>query len=223
MPPLPSVPQVIFAKFGYFFGLDQGGWGVHFKYTGGAPQNSDLTTAAAALAAAWSGIWAAHTHPQTVLRAISLQDLTSPASAFGVWDGSHPGTAAGIALPGSTPVLVNHNIQRRYRGGKPKCFIPAGTASDLNNAQEWTGLAVTNFQTAFDAWKGQLASTSYGPAVFSNLVAVSYYQGFTAVENPVTGRWRNVPKLRAGGPLVDVVTSSVVNPRLGAQRRRLFI
>jgi hypothetical protein len=50
-------------------------------------------------------------------------------------------------------------------------------------------------------------------------VNVSYYNGFTVVTNPTTGRARNVPTLR-GTPVVDTVTGIVARVQVGSQRRR---
>ncbi|MGH9123011.1 MAG: hypothetical protein ACRDYC_13890, partial [Acidimicrobiales bacterium] len=56
-----------------------------------------------------------------------------------------------------------------------------------------------------------------------SLSSISYYKGFTSVLNPVTGRTRDVPKVRAGADLpvpIDTVTALIVNPKPGSQRRR---
>lgn len=53
-----------------------------------------------------------------------------------------------------------------------------------------------------------------------NQVNVSYYEGFEVVTDPVTGRSRNVPQLRPGGPVVDKITGFSINPKLGSQRLR---
>jgi hypothetical protein len=52
------------------------------------------------------------------------------------------------------------------------------------------------------------------------LVSVSYYEGFTSVTNPITGRTKDVSKLRTGGPVVDVVSAIIVANGPKSQRRR---
>ena len=51
-------------------------------------------------------------------------------------------------------------------------------------------------------------------------VNVSYYEGFEVVTDLRTGRSRDVPQLRPGGPAVDKITGFSINPKLGSQRRR---
>jgi hypothetical protein len=116
-------------------------------------------------------------------------------------------------------VLVNFLITRRYRGGKPRWYLPWGGGGDLTSRQEWTAGFITNVTSAISAIRTGFIGASSGSTSVSNQVNVSYYSGFTAVENPITHRWRNVPTLRAT-PAVGVIESYSVAGLVSSQRRR---
>jgi hypothetical protein len=222
VPPLPSVPGVLFLKWRFTMGIDNRiGFGLHAKYTGTAPNNAQCAAAANLLFGLWNTHWLTHQMPGTLTTACSVQDLSSPSAGYGEHLGSTPGTSTGVAPPGNAAVLVNEIIQRRYRGGKPKCYLPVGRADDLTNAQTWSGAAVTGFQTAMDGFKQDILGTAFGTATLQSFVSVSYYQGNSVVIDPVTGRAKNKPILRPGGPITDDVTTFIVSPTPGSQRRRL--
>ena len=53
-------------------------------------------------------------------------------------------------------------------------------------------------------------------------VNVSFFEGFTPVQNPITLRYRNVPKIRTV-PLIDIISTITANPAPCFQRRRGLI
>jgi hypothetical protein len=116
-------------------------------------------------------------------------------------------------------VLVNYLISRRYRGGKPRAYLPWGDAGQLTSRQSWSGTFVTAVDSAFSTFYAAVIGLSAGSTTITDHVNVSYYDGFTVVTDPVTHRARNVPTLR-GTPIVDVILSFAANPRPGSQRRR---
>jgi hypothetical protein len=222
VPPLPPAQNVLFYKFRYTLGEDTStGWGIHARYAGTAPNNAQLAVAAQSLFYAWTTPYAHLTSSDTALTAISIQDLSSATGGFGIFEGTMVGTSTDAFLPAQACAVHNHVIQRRYRGGKPRCFIPVGTQIDLTDAQNWKASAVTAFHDAFGAFMQSLTTVPPGGTSITGLVSVSYYDGFTSIEDPITHRWRNVPKLREGAPVVDPITSTVVSPRIGTQRRRV--
>lgn len=193
----------------------------HFKYTGSAPTNTDMTTVASGAFTAWSNRFTTNMHPNVSLILTRVVDLSSPSGAQGQHTGANPGTATGGPLPANTAVLVNHTIQRRYRGGKPRNFLPLGVDTDLQDSQHWKAGSVSSFQGSFDSYVGQVSGLTWAGGTISGLVNVSYYQGFTPATDPVTGRTRDIPKLRSGGPVIDAITASKVNTFVGTQRRRI--
>jgi hypothetical protein len=95
-----------------------------------------------------------------------------------------------------------------------------GTETDLATSGEWDPTSVGVFTSAISQFFIDVTGIIWGVSEVTTHVNVSYYQGFTVVTDPITGRARNVPKLRSGGPLVDVISSVTARPIVGTQRRR---
>lgn len=221
MPQLPPVPAVVNVVLLYSYGGDATVVNrLHYKYSGTPPQVADLNTAATVIFNSWTAQLEALAHPTVTLHQVTVTDLTSPSSAQGLHAGGTAGTRTGGQLPASTSVLVNYKLTRRYRGGKPRTYWPLGSDTDLNTPQLWTLAAVNAFQAGVDAFNTSVLTVTWAGGALSSPVNVSYYSGFTAAVDPITGRTRDVPKLRPT-PLVDTITQRVVNSRLGTQRRRV--
>lgn len=219
MPALPPVPNVLRADLQ--FSIPSAGL-IHtrflFRYSGGPPNSSDATNLAADI---YSPASAFHTFydTETTLQGVEVTDLSSPSGGQGVHAQATVGTEAGGLLTGGTAVLVNYLIARRYRGGKPRSYFPFFTTSDLANRDAWAAGSTSAFDSALATFFGAVIGTVAGTTTITDHVNVSYYDGFTVVTNPVTGRARNVPKVRTT-PLVDVISSFAVSPRPASQRRR---
>lgn len=222
MPALPAVPSVLRLRWLHTVGSNINlGCHQYWHYTGAAPTNADLVT----LAGTMESLWATNLKPLAgtwvTLTECIAQDLTSSSAAIGTNSTTSTGTLSGSPLTAETAVLVNYVIARRYRGGKPRTYWPIGQPSNLTTAERWSGAAVTAFQTAFNAISTGLAAVTFsGGGTLNSQVNVSYYQGFTSYQNPVTNRWINAPKVRTT-PVIDNITSSVVSAIPGSQRRRM--
>lgn len=221
MTPLPLVPGVLKARLLFTVGSDTTvGTGLFFRYTGGAPSNSDAVSLATDILTAAAAEFPALMFTEDALTGVDVQDLSSDTSGDGEALGSHAGTLAGGTIPASAAFLVNHAISRRYRGGRPRSYFPFGAQSELQTGQTWASAFVASVTSAFDAFLASCIGATGGSTEISNHVNVSYYSGFTSVENPITHRWRNVPTLRTD-PVVDLITGSVGSVRVSSQRRRL--
>ena len=190
------------------------------QYTGAAGSLSD--TGAAAWAAAVNASWAAHIRSfqaaAYVLQHTSVTDLSSSIGGFGDAVSGGAGTGAGAPNGAGVALVVKEHIERRYRGGHPRQYIAAMLESARSDPQLWDPTFVGNFTTAYIAFRAAAAAGcpgAIGPAVDVN---VSYFQGFTNHTFP-SGRVRPIPTLRAV-PVVDVISTFSVNPKLGSQRRR---
>jgi hypothetical protein len=193
---------------------------VHIAYTGTAPNDATCATLAQALWVIFGAEFCTYAGSDVSLTSVTLTDLTSPTSGQGDHIATTVGVLAGTMIGADVCMLASMRIARRYRGGKPRSYLPLGTTNVLQTAQTWAATFVSNVQLALDATRADIAVTVASGTTLTTLVNVSYYQGFTVVTNPVTGRARNVPKLRVGGPVVDVVTNWVAESRLASQRRR---
>jgi hypothetical protein len=190
----------------------------YWSYSGGAPSGADLSSFATALVANGDADFGDLTGNTIGMNSAEVTDLASDtghqASAGTPWVGTR---GAGINAPG-VAILVNHSIARRYRGGKPRTYLPLGIASDLTTAGVWSNTLVGEVSTGWGGWVAD-AITTYGSLTITNIVNVSYYSGFTVVTSPTTGRSRNVPKLRTA-PIVNTLTGHTVSAIVASQRRR---
>lgn len=224
MPALPPHPQTLRIDHLFTIGEDLNArvrW--HMTYTGTAPTNATCSTLAADIEAAWVTALIGFLSTQDAITGVEVTDLTSPTSGAGQNIATTPGTRAGPFLPAEVAVLVNMPISRRYRGGKPRSYWRFFVAGDLSDEQTWLPLSVSNLHGALEGYLGALEALTVAGTSLSTLVSVSDYQGFTAVQNPITGRWRNVPKVRAAAIPNDVILALNVRTRPASQRRRALL
>lgn len=191
---------------------------MYFRYSGGPPAPTDAVALAADIytaAAAMDSLWS----PTTQLTGVEVTDLSSATGAQGLHAASTAGIRAGTDLAGGTALVVGYVITRRYRGGKPRNYFPWFTSSDLTTRQQWAAGDLTDCDSRLTTFFAAVIGSSSGTTDITEHVNVSYYDGFTVVTSPTTGRARNVPKLRSS-PVVDVISSFGARPTPGSQRRR---
>jgi hypothetical protein len=178
---------------------------VFFHTTSGPVSNADLITIAALVSTQWNTNLAADTPNTTILRQVEAEDLGNPSTVPGLWSGSRPGSYPTTGQSAEVATLVNFVIARRYRGGKPRVYLPMGVSAQLSSPVQWQSTytsAVTahwaNFQTA-------IRSGSPSSATLDKQVNVSYYAHHA---------------LR-GSPVVDDILSASASPIPASQRRRM--
>lgn len=158
-----------------------------------------------------------------VTQEIDVVDLSSESGLSGTADVDYTGGSAYGPFDNQIAVVIKDEIARRYRGGKPKTFLPGHNNGVQADGSHITSDAASALGTAWTAFNTAIAAISVvegGTTITCNgMVNVSMYEGFTAIENTITGRWRNVPKYRTT-PLVDLIESFTVDTLLGSQRRR---
>jgi hypothetical protein len=192
---------------------------IYLHYTGTPPTSLDLGGFCNAVTAAWATNLRSLFGPQMTFGPPNAEDLGSSSGASGAGSGTSTGSRTGLAIAAGSSINVRFLIARRYRGGKPKVYLSAGEAADVVAGNLWSGAMVTATATGWQAFMSAILPTPWTGAGTVSHVNVSYYNGFTVVTNPVTGRARNVPTLR-GTPLVDTITGYSVDPQMGSQRRR---
>jgi hypothetical protein len=191
---------------------------LHFRYSGGPPNASDAVALAADIynpTAAMKALW----DVDTFLNGVKVTDLSSPTGGQGEHASGTQGTNGGEVLPASAAAMVNYIITRRYRGGKPRSYWPFGTAGDIATRQTWQAVFTTSVDSHLATYFAAILGLVAGTTTITEHVNVSYYSGNKVVVDPITGRARNVPQLRAA-PLVDAIVSFGTNARVGSQRRR---
>jgi hypothetical protein len=221
VPPLPSPGLILRANWRVAdeSGIPAGSR-IYLSYHGTPPTQAVINAIATGIATAWNTDLASMTATTDTLDFVEVQDLSSDTGLVGTATPSDAGTRSGTALPASVAANVQHIIGRHYRGGKPKTFVRAGVIGDLHatSTNTWSDAFIASMTTQWQAFVSSVLGISGGN--LSNIVNVSFYSGFTSVLNPVTGRTRDVPKIRDSA-VVDVITDALVHAKLGSQRRRL--
>lgn len=220
MAPLPPIASTLRAQLIWTLGADiDATTTMYFTYSGSAPDGTDADNLATAFVNAFGaadGQWV----PFTILSGARVTDLTSDTAAQGTATADFAGTktGGGNANAGALSLVANFQISRRYRGGKPRIYLPWGNSADIATAQTWSTTflesAASDFSTAMSTWLG----TTEGSTTIASHVNVSYYSGFTVVTQPGK-RAKNVPTLRTT-PVVNTVTGFSMLGRPGSQRRR---
>lgn len=220
MPPLPVVAKTVkVACVGTVGGDVDIVSRFYIAYTGTAPAPSDLNTFCTAVASSWSSHLAALHNTQFTLTKVTAEDLSSATSASGLWSGSDAGTRSGSVLPTGVAMVISYEIARRYRGGHPRGYWPMGNQADVGGAQNWSSSFITAVTSGWAAFVSAVLGDGWTGAGTLSHVNVSYYEGFTVVTNPITGRARNVPTPRSSS-VIDAVAAYRYNTRFGSQRRR---
>lgn len=222
MPPLPAVPKVL--QLAVQTKVDNASDininRVHYQYTGTAPTPSQLTSFATTVLTAWGSAFAPSMIADKTFVGLVAIDLSSPTSATAEVTASIAGTRAGTRVPSDAAFVLSSTVGRRYRGGHPRVYLPFGVAGDLDTERAWESSFVTAVVTANAGLVTAIEGAGWAGAGTLSPVNVSYYAGFHLVTYP-SGRSRDVPTLRVGGPLVDAITGYVGRTQVGSQRRRL--
>lgn len=221
MPPLPDIAGVVrlelqFSNVGGDLDVKNRSF---WEYSGGPATDAQIVTWLDAVSGGFTGHCVGLMGDQWELIGLEGTDLSSPTAAAGAIAASATGDRAGGALPVGTATLVNYLVARRYRGGKPRGYLPFGLDSDLSSPRVWSSAFLAAVLSDWGSFLGVIEAAAIAGGANNQQVNISYYSGFTAVENPLTGRYRNVPKLRVA-PVTDIVTGFSVNPILGSQRKR---
>jgi len=221
VPTLPDYPEVLKIRTGFTIGADASvSVTQHFVYSGTAPTDTVCTTLSDDILGFALSALPSVLSTENTIDYVSVQDLTTSTAGYGETVQVTAGTETGAPLPAATCVLASAHIARRYRGGKPRNYWPLGTATDLLNPSAWDTGSVTNFDTQIAAYINAIVGHSAAGTTIGAWVSISYYEGFTAVTNPITGRTRDIPTVRSVAIAPDTVLSMAISPRPATQRRR---
>lgn len=220
MAPLPPVANAIRVRVLFSIqGKQDQGLRIFIGYSGGPPTVGNLEAFGGIMEATISSSWQGLMHPDNALQGFILEDLSSDTGAVGETSFSTAGTRSGDPLSPATAFVASYEISRRYRGGHPRSYFPFGTATDLAGDAEWSSGAVSAFTSGAGTLGDTLNGQTEGSTTITNQIAIAYYSGFTAVENPITHRYRNVPTLLAT-PNVYSVNTVVGRSYIASVRRR---
>lgn len=198
--------------------MGEGGIRLYFSYAGSAPTAGNCTTLASDMAAAYN----THINPvlaeNTILNEVDVLDIATDSGLSGQWTGADAGEISGATLPWQCAMNIEFDIARRYRGGKPRCFLPPTAAAGLADDSHWSGSTITSVNSAFSAFIAEIEALSVGAVGALAHVNLSYYKGFTNITNS-SGRERAVPTYRATA-LLDTIEGYGLKAVVGSQKRR---
>jgi hypothetical protein len=222
MPSPPPAPNVLRVQSVFDLGGDlEGGVRQYWLYSGGPPSPSNAGTIATNFSSIFGTYLAGLMSHNFSLIQVNVEDLSSSTGAVGDWTGSVPGVNEGNEVTVDTCVLQNSQIKRRYRGGRPRTYWPFGIEGNLNaDGVTWEASFLTSVEDNYTSYVNQVISDAGSGCSIEYSVNVSFYDGFTAAENPVTGRWRNIPKYRTGSAVIDQISGFTFRPEISQQKRR---
>lgn len=217
-PPLPASP-CLRVKLDYGEGDNSlAGSRFYLAYSGSAPTSGNCTTLATDIATQWATDFAPQVSNQFGLVEVDVLDIATTSGASGTVSVSHGGGQSSGIPAAAAAQNIAFNIARRYRGGKPRMYLPPADASSMQDAGHWLDAQVTDTQAAVVAFFSAIEALSIGAIGTLTHVNLSYYQGFKNITNS-SGRERAVPTYRTTA-LLDTVTGYTVRKLLGSQRRR---
>jgi hypothetical protein len=204
VPALPVAPGVIKVQLLWEVGDKDAENVLHFTFSGGAPASDTfVNNVAAAMVDNVSGLialWA----PSTVFTGCKVTDLSSDTAPFFEVAASAAGTREGTILAAQVAQLVDYPINRRYRGGHPRSYLPWLTAADLDTAQTWTTGSLTDVQNNWvDNVIENLIGEEGGGNAVSAFVSLSYYTDKMLRTTPLTDTI-NIPGITVS-PLVATI------------------
>ena len=220
--PLPTPTGVARARMGFVIGT-LGPYFAHFDiaYDGAGLTTAQLTDLCGDVATSWAAQLAGLTNPQAILSSIVCEDLQNPGTVDGVAAVSHAGTRTGTPLPDNVTAAIAFLPDHKYRGARPKTFLPAGNQEDLATGQHWTSAFTAAVDTAWTAFIGAVqagapAGVTLGAQQYVNYIGPPY----TVRSNPNNTRSHSV-----GTPVNPPKVYPILEPKcatkIGSQRKRL--
>jgi len=217
-PPLPASPcvrvRLDYTETDGFLG----GSRFFLSYAGAAPTAANCNTLATDIAAQWATHIASFISTTWQLTEVDVLDIASLSGASGLWQGSNAGGDSNSPSAAQVATNVEYKISRRYRGGKPRMFLPPGTDTQRNDLSHWNATYISNVNTGVAAFFTAIEALSIGAMGALAHVNLSYYKGFTNIANS-SGRERAVPTYRTAA-ILDTVTGYVCKAQMGSQKRR---
>jgi hypothetical protein len=191
----------------------------YLRFTGAASSTSDLGTLATDISNLWNTNLAPVICDNFALTEVDVLDITTHTGLANFWTGSHGGSMGGQEEASQVSTNVEFLIGQRYRGGKPRMFLPPPAVSARANAVSWSSTHLSNVNTAMSNFMSGIAALSIGALGTLSHIVLSYYSGFVNHTN-TSGRTRSVPQYRSPNALHYPVTGYAAKAEMGSQRRR---
>lgn len=213
-PPVPNVLKIVISGTYDELGAYQWANVFHWVYGGGIPTLADVSNFADLFYGSYSSFFTASMPASQSMQNAQVTDLSSDTGAQADSPTVTPGTATGAKLPGNACMLISKTINRRYRGGHPRSYMPIGTETNLLDQANWNDDFVTSSLTQYLAFVDDLVGETAGAIALGAECTVSYYDGV----DPVTKK-----PIRRDVPVVyDIpVDGYTARQELASQRGRI--
>lgn len=190
----------------------------YLSYSGSAPTAGNCTTLAGDVSTAWGTNLKGDCQDNISLVEVDVLDIATNSGLSGQWTGTITGTNGSTFTPIQCAINIEYGIARRYRGGKPRCYLPPAGNSELLGNNRWSSAFLSSVTTDVTAFFTAVEALSVGAVGTLKHVSLSYYKGFTNITNS-SGRERAVPTYR-GTAVHDNVTGYFPKQIIGSQKRR---
>lgn len=217
-PPLPASPCVRVALDYTEADGASAGSRFYLSYSGSAPTAANCATLAGDIATAWATDLSPQVQSEYSLTEVDVLDIATLTGHSGTVATSHAGGDGSSSTPQQVATNIEFLIGRRYRGGKPRMYLPPPGRAAYAGENKWSGSFVTATNTAIAAFFTAIEALSIGAIGTLAHVNLSYYDGFTNVTNS-SGRIHAAPKYRTTA-LVDTVVGYSTKALMSSQRRR---
>lgn len=178
---------------------------MHIGYSGDPPVVADLNSFATTVFDALVSYVIAYISHDTQLQNVILTDLSSDSAAVGENPGSTDCTFSGDPISAGSATLLNFTILRRYRGGKPRLYLPAPGTAALETQSTWTSDFISGISGGWTSFLAHVQGITTGAFVTTTLGCVSY---------------RNADAARVT-PIFEPFVGFAVNGVVRSQRRRI--
>lgn len=204
MPALPPVPGVIKVALTGTLDLVEIATVFHMGYQGAPPTGQALEVAANTILDQWNTHMVVHMCNTTVYQLCTVTDLSSETGAVAVFEETMTGGAAGTAVPNNVQLVISKAIARRYRGGRPRTYIPGLPEAQLVSQTHWGSAFAVTIADAWAAFIQSITQSAGVPFTYGE-VCVHYVKN----DQPLVV------------PLVDATVGATARTLIGTLRRRL--
>jgi hypothetical protein len=221
MPPLPNPPNpTLRCLLNWKIGADAtSDTRLFFEYGGSAPSPGDCAAFCQDIMFAATGKFDPLMHPQVTLESVTVVDITTTSGHQGMGGTPLVGTRTGGQLAPATSALVRHAIGTRYRGGKPRSYMPFGTSTDIGTTGLWDSAFVTAVDSAWGSFIAAVIGNVEGGTTIGQYMVLSYYDGVNPPVMLPSGRVKQSSKLRTV-PVQYDITGHTTSEVIASQRRR---
>jgi len=158
---------------------------LHVGYSSAPPIPGDLVDMAGQAGVEIADFYLTALNPDYVLVEVICTDLSSDTGNVGSFSSGVAGSNSDPPISAGSSLMVNWQIARRYRGGKPRTYLPPMTSYRLATPSTWDETALSETSTFITNLRSAMEHTTYGDLVLTTLGAVSYVNAHVARVDPV--------------------------------------